>query len=123
METDLLTHKVIGCAIEVHKHLGLGLLESSYESCLMYELNQSGLLAIAQAELPIKYKNVSIDTGYRLDILLPDKLIVELKAVDKLRPIHSAQLMTYLKLTGIRTGLLVNFNEVKLVDGIKRIRV
>ncbi|MDN3432648.1 MULTISPECIES: GxxExxY protein [unclassified Pseudoalteromonas] len=123
METDLLTHKVIGCAIEVHKHLGPGLLESSYESCLMYELNQSGLLAIAQAELPIKYKNVSIDTGYRLDILLPDKLIVELKAVDKLRPIHSAQLMTYLKLTGIRTGLLVNFNEVKLVDGIKRIRV
>jgi GxxExxY protein len=123
METDLLTHKVIGYAIEVHKHLGLGLLESSYESCLMYELNQSGLLAIAQAELPIKYKNVSIDTGYRLDILLPDKLIVELKAVDKLRPIHSAQLMTYLKLTGIRTGLLVNFNEVKLVDGIKRIRV
>ncbi|WP_028834452.1 MULTISPECIES: GxxExxY protein [unclassified Pseudoalteromonas] len=119
METDLLTHKVIGCAIEVHKHLGPGLLESSYESCLMYELNQSGLLAIAQAELPIKYKNVSIDTGYRLDILL----IVELKAVDKLRPIHSAQLMTYLKLTGIRTGLLVNFNEVKLVDGIKRIRV
>ena len=123
MQTDLLTHKVIGCAIEVHKHLGPGLLESSYESCLMYELNQSGLLAIAQAELPIKYKNVSIDTGYRLDILLPDKLIVELKAVDKLRPIHSAQLMTYLKLTGIRTGLLVNFNEVKLVDGIKRIRV
>jgi GxxExxY protein len=123
METDLLTHKVIGYAIEVHKHLGPGLLESSYESCLMYELNQSGLLAIAQAELPIKYKNVSIDTGYRLDILLPDKLIVELKAVDKLRPIHSAQLMTYLKLTGIRTGLLVNFNEVKLVDGIKRIRV
>jgi len=123
MQTDLLTHKVIGCAIEVHKHLGPGLLESSYESCLMYELNQSGLLAIAQAELPIKYKNVSIDSGYRLDILLPDKLIVELKSVDKLRPIHSAQLMTYLKLTGIRTGLLVNFNEVKLADGIKRSRV
>lgn len=123
METDVLTQKVIGCAIEVHKQLGPGLLESTYESCLMHELQQIGIEAINQVELPIQYKEMKIDAGYRLDILVPSQLIIELKAVDKLAPIHTAQLITYLKLSGIKTGLLINFNVTKLVDGIKRISV
>jgi len=120
---DLVTQTVIGCAIEVHKTLGPGLLESSYENCLLYELQQAGLLPMNQVTLPISYKSISIDAGYRLDILIPEKLIIELKAVDKLLPIHSAQLITYLKLTGIKTGLLINFNQVRLLDGLKRISV
>jgi len=120
---DLVTQTVIGCAIEVHKTLGPGLLESSYENCLLYELQEAGLLAMNQVVLPINYKSINIDAGYRLDILIPDKLIIELKAVDKLQPIHSAQLITYLKLTGIKTGLLINFNQVRLLDGLKRISV
>ncbi|ETJ48427.1 GxxExxY protein [Pseudoalteromonas sp. Angola-30] len=120
---DLLTQKVIGCAIEVHKNLGPGLLESSYESCLIYELQQTGLSTKSQIKLPIKYKNTTIDAGYRLDILIPKQLIIEIKTVDKLLPIHTAQLITYLKLSGIKTGLLINFNQVKLIEGIKRISV
>ena len=120
---DLVTQTVIGCAIEVHKTLGPGLLESSYENCLLYELQQAGLLPMNQVALPISYKSISIDAGYRLDILIPEKLIIELKAVDKLLPIHSAKLITYLKLTGIKTGLLINFNQVRLLDGLKRISV
>ncbi|SFD75071.1 GxxExxY protein [Pseudoalteromonas denitrificans] len=123
MEKDFLTQKVIGCAIEVHKELGPGLLESSYESCLLYELNQAGILAQSQVLLPINYKGMTIDAGYRLDVLIPGVLILELKAVDKLQAIHTAQLITYLKLTGIKTGLLINFNVNKLVDGVKRISV
>ena len=123
METDLLTKKVIGCAIEVHKTLGPGLLESSYESCILYELQQAGINARSQVLLPIKYKGISIDAGYRLDILINDNLILELKAVDKLAPIHTAQLITYLKLSEIKTGLLINFNETRLMNGIKRISV
>ncbi|MEM5512641.1 GxxExxY protein [Pseudoalteromonas sp. AS84] len=120
MDTDTLTKTVIGCAIEVHRNLGPGLLESSYEACLLYELSKIGLSAKNQVELPIYYKDQYINTGYRLDILLPNKLIIELKAVDKLLPIHSAQLITYMKLAEISTGLLINFNVLKLVDGIKR---
>ena len=120
MDTDTLTKTVIGCAIEVHRNLGPGLLESSYETCLIYELSKIGLSAKNQVELPIYYKDQYINTGYRLDILLPNKLIIELKAVDKLLPIHSAQLITYMKLSEISTGLLINFNVLKLVDGIKR---
>jgi GxxExxY protein len=112
---------VIGCAIEVHRHLGPGLLESSYEHCLMYELAQKGIVANSQVVLPINYKGVEIDAGYRLDILIPGQLVLELKAVDKLVPIHTAQVLTYLKLTGIKTGFLINFNERKLTDGLKRI--
>jgi GxxExxY protein len=112
---------VIGCAIEVHRHLGPGLLESSYEHCLMYELAQKGVYAKSQVLLPINYKGVEIDAGYRLDILIPGQLILELKAVDKLSPIYTAQVLTYLKLTGIKTGFLINFNEKKLIDGLKRI--
>ncbi|XQF93611.1 GxxExxY protein [Pseudoalteromonas espejiana] len=120
METDALTHSVIGCAIEVHKNLGPGLLESTYESCLIYELNKLGLTAKSQVDLPVYYKDTYINAGYRLDVLLPDKLIIELKSVEKLLPIHSAQLITYMKLSEISTGLLINFNVLKLVDGIKR---
>lgn len=123
METDLLTQRVIGCAIEVHRTLGPGLLESSYEQCLMYELKQAGLIAKSQVLLPIVYKSVVIDAGYRLDILLPGKLILELKAVENLLPIHTAQLITYLKLSNIKTGLLINFNVPKLTDGIKRVSI
>ena len=112
---------VIGSAIEVHRHLGPGLLESSYEHCLMYELAQKGILAQSQVLLPINYKGVDIDAGYRLDILLPGQLILELKAVDKLASIYTAQMLTYLKLTGIKTGLLINFNEKTLINGLKRI--
>ena len=112
---------VIGCAIEVHRHLGPGLLESSYEHCLLYELAQKGIIAKSQVVLPINYKGVEIDAGYRLDILIPGQLVLELKAVDKLVPIHTAQVLTYLKLTGLKTGFLINFNERKLTDGLKRI--
>jgi GxxExxY protein len=112
---------VIGCAIEVHRHLGPGLLESSYEHCLMYELAKKGIIAKSQVVLPINYKGVEIDAGYRLDILIPGQLVLELKAVDKLVPIHTAQVLTYLKLTGLKTGFLINFNERKLTDGLKRI--
>jgi GxxExxY protein len=123
MDTDIISQKVIGCAIEVHKTLGPGLLESSYESCLAYELHTAGLPVERQKLLPITYKNNKIDAGYRLDILIPNKLIIELKAVEKLLPIHTAQLITYLKLSGIKTGLLINFNVLKLTTGIKRVSI
>jgi GxxExxY protein len=121
MVGNSLDEAVIGCAIEVHRHLGPGLLESSYEHCLMYELAQKGIGARSQVLLPINYKGVVIDAGYRLDIIIADQLILELKAVDKLSPIYTAQMLTYLKLTGIKTGFLINFNEKKLTDGLKRI--
>ena len=123
MDTDFVTQKVIGCAIEVHKTLGPGLLESSYESCLAYELLNAGLPVERQKLLPIIYKGNKIDAGYRLDILIPNKLIIELKAVDNILPIHTAQLITYLKLSGINTGLLINFNVQKLTTGLKRISI
>ena len=121
MKMDFLTQKVIGCAIEVHKELGPGLLESSYECCLMYELTKEGILAKTQVVLPINYKDVLIESGYRIDILLPGKLIIELKAVDNLTHIHTAQIITYLKLSNIKTGLLINFNVQKLTNGLKRV--
>ncbi|UOB72378.1 GxxExxY protein [Pseudoalteromonas sp. APM04] len=120
MKTDDLTHAVIGCAIEVHRTLGPGLLESTYEACLIYELNKLGFTPKSQVDLPLYYKDTYINAGYRLDILLPDNLIIELKSVDKLLPIHSAQLITYMKLANIGAGLLINFNTIKLTDGIKR---
>ena len=121
MDKDFLTDKVIGCAIEVHRELGPGLLESSYEQCLLYELAQAGIKVKAQVALPVVYKEVDINAGYRIDILIPGQLIIELKAVEKLQPIHTAQMITYLKLSGIKKGLLINFNETRLVDGLKRI--
>jgi len=123
MDTELLTKKVIGCAIEVHKELGPGLLESSYEACLAYELNKEKLFTERQIDLPIKYKDTFIETGYRLDLIIEKRLIVELKSVEKLLPIHSAQLLTYLKLTNISAGLLIIFNSQKLINGIKRLNL
>ncbi len=121
MERDSLTQKVIGCAIEVHRELGPGLLESGYEKCLLHELVQAGFAVQSQVALPIRYKSVIVDAGYRLDLVVNQRLVVELKAVDRLQPIHTAQVITYLKLSGIKTGLLINFNVQKLIDGVKRV--
>jgi GxxExxY protein len=120
MESDGLTRKVIGCAIEVHRELGPGLLESTYEHCLLFELRQIGLPALSQVMLPVNYKGNQLDAGYRLDIFIPDVLIVELKSVDKLLPIYHAQTLTYMKLAKINKALLINFNVARLIDGIKR---
>ncbi|MEE9258096.1 MAG: GxxExxY protein [Nitrospinaceae bacterium] len=117
---DELTEKVIGTAIEVHKELGPGLLESAYEECLCYELSHLGILFQRQVSLPVKYKKVKLDCEYRLDIVIPERLIIELKTVAQVLPVHQAQMLTYLKLSGIRIGLLINFNVPVLKDGIKR---
>ncbi len=119
-EYDPLSRKVIGAAIEVHRYLGPGLLESAYEECLCWELSQAGLAVARQVALPIAYKGMKLDAGYRLDVVVEGSLIVELKAVDAVLSIHKAQLLTYLKLSGIRTGLLLNFNTTVLKDGIVR---
>ena len=115
-----LTGEVIGAAIEVHRILGPGLLENVYEQCLCRELKLRNFPIENQKALAINYKGVELDCGYRLDIVVPDKLIIELKACESLLPIHEAQLLTYLKLTGIQLGLLINFNVPLLKDGIKR---
>ena len=121
MEFDELSRKVIGCALEVHKQLGPGLLESAYQRCLSYELVCAGLTHHhTEKELPIDYKGTKLDCGYRVDLLIDDKLIVELKTVDKLARIHEAQILTYMKLAKVKTGLLINFNVSRLKDGIKR---
>jgi GxxExxY protein len=117
---DELSGKVIGCAIEVHRALGPGLLESAYERCLSFELSANNIHHLVQKELPIKYKNIELDCNYSIDFLIEDKLIVELKSVDAILPIYEAQLLTYMKLAGVRTGLLINFNVRLLRDGIKR---
>jgi GxxExxY protein len=121
MEFDSLSNRVIGCAIEVHRELGSGLLESAYEACLAHELKLAGLPFTIQQTMPVKYKGLDLDCGYRTDIIVDGQLIVEVKSVEKLLPIHQAQLLTYLKLSGIRTGLLINFNAGLLKDGIKRL--
>lgn len=121
MQLNELTENVINAAIEVHKALGPGLLESAYEECLCTELKLRKIRFERQKELPIEYKGTKLDCGYRLDIVVADNLILELKACENLRPIHQAQLLTYLKLTGIRTGLLMNFNVPLLTKGIKRL--
>ncbi len=117
---DELSGKVIGCAIEVHRALGPGLLESAYEKCLSSELSANNIRHCVQKELPIKYKNIELDCNYRIDFLIEDKLIVELKSVDAILPIYEAQILTYMKLTCVKTGLLINFNVRLLRDGIKR---
>jgi GxxExxY protein len=116
-----LTEIIIGAAIEVHKELGPGLLESTYEACLVFELMQRGLKVEKQKELPVIYKGILIDCGYRLDVLVEDLVILELKAVEKLDRIHEAQVMSYLKLSGKHVGLLINFNVLQLIKGLKRI--
>ncbi len=123
MDINKLTGLVIGAAIEVHKALGPGLLESAYEECLCRELELElrGVPFERQKELPIEYKGAKLDCGYRLDIVVAGRLILELKACENLQPIHEAQLLTYLKLTGIKVGLLINFNVPVLKEGIKRL--
>ena len=121
MDINKLTGEGIGAAIEVHKSLGPGLLESAYEECLCRELDLRNISYERQKALPVEYKGVRLDCGDRLDVVVGNKFIVELKAVESLLPIHKAQLLTYLKLTGIKTGLIINFNVSALKDGIKRI--
>jgi GxxExxY protein len=116
-----ITERVIGAAIEVHRHLGPGLLESAYEECLCYELSQLGLAFQRQVPLPITYKGLKLDCGYRMDIVVENAVILELKSIDELAPIHSAQLLTYLRLTGMKVGLLMNFNVPALKNGLKRL--
>jgi GxxExxY protein len=121
MTINILTRSIIGSAIEVHKELGPGLLESTYEACLFYELNQKGFFVEKQKILPVKYKEIELEVGYRIDLLVENQVLIELKSVKEILPIHSAQLLSYLKISNLEIGLLFNFNETKLVDGVKRI--
>ena len=121
MSENEISSKIIGAAIEVHKQLGPGLLESTYETCLAYELKQMGLDVKQQQALPVVYKEVKLDAGYRIDLLIENKVIIEIKSVEALADIHTAQLLTYLKLKDLKLGLLINFNSVREVDGLKRI--
>ncbi len=123
MDINQITEKIIGSAIEVHKNLGAGLLESAYEECLAFELKQAGLSIERQVPVPVVYKDVKLDCGYRIDILVEKKVIIELKAVDMLIPIHEAQILTYLKFAHKEIGLLINFNVTLLKNGIKRYRL
>jgi len=120
-EASLLTGRIISAAIEVHRHLGPGLLESAYEECLCRELEQRGINFERQVDLPIDYKGYRIGSVYRLDLVVDQRVVVELKAVRQLEKIHEAQLLTYLKLAELKLGLLLNFNVVLLKDGIKRL--
>ena len=121
MTINNLTRSIIVSAIEVHKELGPGLLESTYEACLFYELNQKGLFVEKQKILPVKYKEIELEVGYRIDLLVENQVLIELKSVKEILPIHSAQLLSYLKISNLQIGLLFNFNETKLVDGVRRI--
>jgi len=112
---------ILGCAMKVHSALGPGLLESTYEICLAHELEKSGLIVARQVALPVTYDNIELDTGYRIDMLVSNIVILELKAVEKLLPIHTAQLLSYLKLSKRKLGYLLNFNVVHMRDGIKRV--
>jgi GxxExxY protein len=116
-----LTEIIIGSAIEVHRATGPGLMESVYEQCLCYELSQRDLRFQREVELPVKYKGIKLDCGFRMDMIVEDAIVLELKTVDQLLPIHSAQLLTYLKLSGKKLGLLINFNEPVLKRGLRRL--
>jgi GxxExxY protein len=115
-----LSNKVFGCAIEVHRELEPGLLESTYEQCLAYELSRAKIPFKVQVELPVEYKEIRLDCGYRIDLLADDRLVVELKSVDQLMPIHEAQILTYMKLASVKVGLLINFNVTVLTKGVRR---
>ena len=121
MEINKITELIIGSAIDVHKSLGPGLLESTYLACVEYELIKKGLHVKKQLGLPLIYKDIHLDVGYRLDLLVNDKVVVEIKSVEFLNDVHTAQVLTYLKLSKAKIGLLINFNELRLVDGIKRL--
>jgi GxxExxY protein len=119
-QRDSLSERLIGFAIEVHRALGPGLLESAYEECLAFELRQNGVTHRRQVPLPVTYKGLALDAAYRIDLLVDEQMIVELKTVERLLPIHEAQLLTYLRLSGMKVGLLLNFNVPVLKDGIRR---
>ena len=121
VERDPLTETVIGLAIEVHRALGPGLLESAYEACFCYKLKANDVSYQRQVPLPVVYKSIKLDCGYRIDVVIDGLLVIELKTVDRLLPIHDAQMLTDLKLSDIRTGLLMNFNMPVLKDGIRRL--
>jgi GxxExxY protein len=116
-----LTDAIIGSAINVHRELGPGLLESVYEKCLAFELADRGLSVSAQKEIPVRYKNLTFDCSFRADLIVENKVLIELKSIDQLTAIHTSQVITYLKLTGLRTALLINFNVPVLKTGLKRI--
>ncbi len=115
------SEKIIGCAIEVHKSLGPGLLESAYLECLFYELQSIGLKVEKQRALPLVYKGIKLEANYRLDLIVEDKVIIEVKSVEALNDVHVAQVLTCLKLSGCKVGLLMNFNVLRLVEGLKRL--
>ncbi len=119
-EKDPRTASIIGAAIEVHRRLGPGLLESAYEQCLCHELHLRGLLFKCQVDLPVSYKGLQLDCGYKIDLIVADEVVVELKSVERILPVHEAQLLTYLKLSGKTVGLLINFNTSLLTQGIIR---
>lgn len=119
-EHEALTSKIIGAAICVHRELGPGLLESAYEACLAHELGEQGVTFRRQIALPVRYRGIEVDAGYRLDFVVEDAVVVELKAVDALSGVHEAQLLTYLRLSGYPVGLLMNFNVARLRDGVIR---
>ena len=118
---DRLSHDVIGCALEVHSRLGPGLLESTYERCLAHELGLAGIPVQLQVPIPVRYRGLELDCGFRVDMVVKESLLVELKSVKQVADLHAAQLLTYLKLSGIGTGLLLNFNVIHLRDGIRRL--
>ena len=123
MEINELTEIAIGCAIEVHRNLGPGLLESAYQECLFYELKTNGLYVERELKLPIIYKEIQIDHGYRIDLLIENRLVIELKTVEKFTDVHTAQILTYMRLGAYSTGLLINFNTKLLKEGIKRFKI
>ena len=120
MKHEELSKEIIGAAIEVHKLLGPGLLESAYEDCMVYELKIKGLNLERQKAVPVVYKSIKLDCGYRLDLLVENKIIIEIKSIDAMAPVHEAQILTYMKFSGVNVGLLINFNVTILKNGLKR---
>jgi GxxExxY protein len=123
MEINSITEIIIGCAIEVHKNLGPGLLESAYEECLSFELQKEGLNIERQKAVPVIYKDIKLDCGYRIDILVENSIVIELKSVETFNPVHEAQILTYMKFLGKPVGLLINFNVTLLKNGLKRYKL
>lgn len=121
MDINKITEKIIGCAIEVHKQLGPGLLKSTYETCLCYEIGKTGLTVQKQVAMPLVYKEIHLEHGYRLDLIVENAVVVEVKMTEAIAAVHVAQTLTYLKLSGAKIGLIINFNVLKLTDGIKRL--
>jgi len=120
IEFDELSNKVLGLTLEVHRQLGPGLLESTYKQCLAYELSAAQIPFVLEAEIPVLYKGMKIACGYRIDVIVDNSIVLELKSVDAIQPIHEAQILTYMKLSNLKTGLLINFNEKYLKHGIRR---